>query len=192
MIESRFVVASPGRKKALLYLAECFEGSLLAQQLGAGFIEQGDLRLVTTSIPPAGVDYDTDWSKSSCTQWLVGEITDYLKLSPKSIVLFEDSVSSPSDPYLSKHEHPAFWCYQEKVFWPVIPDRTEQSIGKVMAWSGGTRSIAGFLTLPDNCSLPAGTQLLSHTEFQQMASSITRLVTDVFDGGGYLVWKRTR
>jgi len=34
--------------------------------------------------------------------------------------------------------------------------------------------------------------VLSHIEFQHIASSITRLVTDVFDGGGYMVWERER
>src|ERR1700694_842036 len=121
MIDPRFVVSSPVREKALPYLSDCLKGSLLAQQLGTVFPEQGNLTLVTVSVPPAGVDYFTDWSMSSCTDWLIAEIVDHLKLHLKDIVLFEDIVSSPEDPYLSAQEHPSYWCYQGRLFWPVMP-----------------------------------------------------------------------
>lgn len=193
MIEPRFVVSSPGREKALPYISDGLKGSLLAQQLGTVFPEQGNLTLVTASVPPAGVDYFTDWSKSSCTDWLIGEIADYLKLRPNSIVLFEDIVSSRTDPYLLTHEHPPYWCYQERVFWPVTSKGiTQHTVEQVMAWSAGTRIIAGFSTLSTDCSLPLGTDVLSRIEFQHIAASLTRLVTDVFDGGGYMIWERQR
>lgn len=193
MIDPRFVVSSPSREKALPYISDALKGSLLAQHLGTAFPEQGNLTLVTASVPPAGVDYFTDWSKSSCTDWLTGEIADYLKLRPDSVVLFEDIVSSRTDPYLLTHEHPAYWCYQDRVFWPVTPTGiTLHTVEQVMAWSGGTRTIAGFSTFPTDYSLPLGTHVLSRFEFEHIASSITRLVTDVFDGGGYMVWELVR
>lgn len=191
MIEPQFVVSSPAREKALPYISDCLKGSLLTQQLGTAFPEQGNLTLVTASVPPAGVDYFTDWSKSSSTDWLISEIADYLKLQPKSIVLFEDIVSLPSDTYLSTHECPPYWRYQERVFWPVtLTGNTQHAIAQAMAWSAGFRTIAGFSTFPNDRPLPVGAYWLSPVEFQNIASSITRLVTDVFDGGGYLVWHR--
>lgn len=190
MIRSRFVVSSPDREKALTYLLDCLKGSLLMQQLGTVFPEQGNLTLVSSSTPPVGVDYFTDWSKISCRDWLVDTISDYIKLGPNSIVLFEDLVSSPSDPYLSRNQHPPYWCFQGRIFWPITAESIIQhSVAQVMAWSAGMRTIAGFLTLPDNCSLAIETHLLSPVEFQQIASSVTQMATDVFDGGGYLVWK---
>jgi hypothetical protein len=193
MIEPRFVVSSPSREKALAYIVESLQSSLLAQQLGTVFPEKGALALVTASDPPAGVDYFTDWSKSSCTDWLINEIANYVKFYPNSIVLFEDIVAAPSDPYLSAHDHPPFWCYQGRVFWPVTPSgNTEHTVEQAIAWCAGFRTIAGFSSLPNGVSLPFRTHLLSQTDFQHIASSITRLVTDVFDGGGYMVWERDK
>jgi len=175
------------------YISDRLKCSLFAEQLGAVLVEHGSLRLVTASEPPAGIDYFTDWSKSSCKDWLVDEIVVHMKLYPNAIVLFEDIVSSPTDPHLSAQAHPPYWSHQGRMFWPVVPKGiTPSNVEKVMAWSAGTGTFSVFSTLPSDFTLTLGTHFLSHNEFQHIASSITRLVTDVFDGGGYLVWEREK
>lgn len=193
MIDSRFVVSSPDHETALHYISECLEGSLLVEQLGAVFPEQGNLTVVTASVPPLGVNYFTDCCKSSCTDWLIGVIADFLKLVRNSVVLFEDIITLPSDKYLSGRERPPYWCYQGRVFWPITQKGIMQhTVDQAMTWSAGFRTIAGFSTLATDYSLPVGTHVLSHTEFYHIAASITQVVTDVFDGGGYMIWGRAK
>lgn len=192
MIEPQYIVSSPSRDKALPFISDRLGGlSLLAQHLGSTFPEQGDLTLVTASVPPAGADYFTGWRTSSCSDWLYRDIAHYLTLRPNSIVLFEDFCSSPTDPDMITHEQPPYWCYQERVFWPVTSKGIAlHTVEQVMAWSAGFIIIAGFSTFPTEYSLPLGNHVLSNMEFQHVTSSLTRLVTNVYDGGGYMAWER--
>jgi hypothetical protein len=191
MMDQRFVFSRPEHKTALRYLSACFHSSMLTQQLGTVFPDQGGIALVTGSEPPDGVDYYSDWSNCSCTDWLIDEVVGYLQQSSGSIVLFEDTVSSPFDPYLTAKEHPPCWSYHERLFWPVTSvGVTYHNAEQAIAWAAGRRIIGAFSNWPGGFPLPLGSHLLSDSEFRHIGSSINKLVTNVYDDGGYMVWKR--
>jgi hypothetical protein len=191
MMEPAVVFSTVERDKALAYLVDCLKGSPLVERLGVVFPECGDVTLVTATEPPPGQDFFSGWGSSSCGQWLIEEIVRYQQDTPDSLVLFEDIVSRPSDSYLKNHQHPPFWCYGERVFWPVLPgEANRHSAQQAMAWSAGMRTIAIFSRLPAGFPLPTGTLVLSGEAVEQIASSLSRLVTDVFDGEGFVDWRR--
>jgi hypothetical protein len=185
------VITSPNRERALAYLVECLSGSPLVRRLGAVFPECGDVTLITASEPPAGQDFFSGWGGASCSDWLIEEVIRYLKRTPNGLVLFEDPVSSPSDPYLATHEHPPYWCYGDRVYWPVLAAGANyHTAEQAMAWSAGMRVIVAFSRLPREIPLSSGPLVFSDQALQEVASSLTRLVTDVFDWEGYMVWQR--
>lgn len=189
MTGSQVVMSLPARHEAVDYVSEILEYSPLALRAGRGFLEHGSITLVTASNPPSEIDYSSDLCIPSCADWLIDNVVDYLKQSHESVVLFEDIVSSPSDAYFRAHDHPPYWCYQDRVFWPAKRiEATHHTVGQVMSWSGGFRVIAWFSRFVGDTTALSDSRVLSHTEMQQIASSISRVVTDVFGGGGYLVW----
>lgn len=191
MSDCEFFRTRPTREHAAIHIVDRFKESLLLQQLGTTFPNQGDLTLVTTSTIPKNLDYFSDYSMPSCTPWLVNEVANYCKQSPNAVVICEDMVSLPSDPYILTHEHPPFWQYREKLFWPVGSMSVRQfPVEEVIAWSNAP-IVAGFVFLQVDGLLPLNTRLLSLTEFEILCLSMTKLVTQVFDGGGWLVWEKT-
>jgi hypothetical protein len=195
MNEPAVVVSSPEREKALAYLADYLQGSPLVEGLGTAALssECGGITLVTASEPPPGQDFSSGWGgkRTPCEQWLVTEIIRYLRDTPKSLVLLEDIVSSPSDPNLTAREHPPFWCYNNTVYWPISQAGADpHTVEQAMAWAVARRELVAFTKLPIDLPAPSGALSLSGEVFRQIVSSITRLVTDVFDWEGYMVWQR--
>ena len=180
---------------ALAYLDESLQGSLLVNQLGIASFhsECGVIDLITDSTPPVGHDFFTGWGGQArpCDDWLIQETLDYLRNDSDAVVLFEDVVSSPSDPYLCRHPHPVYWQYHNRILWPVVTSSADyHSVEQAMAWSASIRTIVIFSRLPSDFSFPIGSQELPDRVFQHIATSIVRLMTDIFDGEGYMVWCR--
>lgn len=189
MSQKQFVETIPERETALHYFFERMPSGLLGQSPGAICGESGKLTLVTASEPPTGVDYDTDWSTSTCNEWLFAEILDYVATSPASVVIFQDPVTSPSDGFLNSLDRPPYWTCQETVFWPVTSAiLSKYSIEQVMAWSAGMLVVVAFAKMVNDKTSAVADRALSFTDLQQIAASTNRVAVSVFDGGGYLVW----
>jgi hypothetical protein len=65
----------------------------------------------------------------------------------------------------------------------------DQNVEETMAWAAPIRVIA-LTRIPPELTEDLGTIDLSDQQFRQIASSIERLVIDVFDGEGFMVWER--
>jgi hypothetical protein len=187
MIQPSLTFSSPERAKAVSYLVDYGKGRPLVEALGRVFPETGEVTLVTAGDPPEE-DYFSDLGRPSCTDWLIEEISRYLRETPLGLFLFEDLVSTPSDPGLARGNPPPYWTYRNRVFWPVTPDRANyETVEQALAWAA-PRAIGAFTILPRSISRSSGPVALSEEEFQTIASSTSRIVVEVFDGGGFMIW----
>jgi hypothetical protein len=189
------VISSPEKEKALEYLALNLQGSLLLEALGPSVLktECNRIFLVTASDPPPTQDWASGWGAKATLgeDWLIAEVLQYLQSNANGVVLFEDLVSLPGDPGLGSDKCPPLWVFEKRIFWPVLADGADYAtVEKALAWSAAFRKIIGFATLPSRSSPTLETKVLSESVFRPLASSITRLVTDIFDGEGFMVWER--
>lgn len=180
---------------AFAYLKESMETSPMARAVGIERLQGANslLRLVTFGSPPAGSCLSSEWGGRSgpCEEWLVDEATGYTEASMDAIVLFEDMTSSPSDPYLVERKHPDFWIYGGKLFWPASARfGGGEHIEAALSWSASRRITAWFTTVLAELLPPHGFPRLSEESFSFLASHVSRLVTTVFDGEGFIVWER--
>lgn len=193
MSRATVTIRSPDRAKAVAYLVNHLQGSPLMERLAlpTSSLERGNFFLVTTSEPPRELDFLVSWGGNTIppTNWLVQEIILHLSISSNSLVLLEDSNSSPNDPYLRTQEHPPIWSYQNTIYWPILKAEAPDKVEQVMAWAAGWRELITFTKRPTCWTAQLESVVLPEKAIQQMASSTTRLVTDVFDGEGFLVWE---
>ena len=185
--------SSPNVSEAIAYLEEHIGDSRILEQLGTGppLAEMGTLRIVTASPFPPLADLRAQFGGKTgpCEKWLVQKAVDYLSCSLDHLVLFEDPVSAPTDSFALERNHPPFWTYEGRVYWPVLTDDVE-SIERSKSWVAGFRDIVFFARLPFDRSSASCDRQLSEQEFGAIASSVTWIVTDVFRGQGYLEWQR--
>jgi hypothetical protein len=196
-------VSTPNAPAALAYLRQRVDDSRLIEQLGAAFLSSqcGTISLVTTSTPPLN-RFDSGFSGESgpCTDWLIQEAISHLQSAPNAVILFEDPISSASDPYdvslasdpfLAGREHPPYWRYMDRLFWPALPGHADyRTVAQQKAWAAGFRQMIHFTKVPPHLESAFEIRLLSQEELAVVASSLQIIVTDVFDGDGYMQWRR--
>ncbi len=179
----------------LAYLIKHLQDSRLVEYLGSNVLnsEFDYIATVTASEPPHEQRFASSFGGKvePCKTWLIQEVISYLQNVPNAAVLFEDPVSLPSDTVLASREHPPFWHHKDRVFWPVLPFQANHyNVEQAMSWAAGMREIAFFCLVPENLLRSLELRLLSDEDITSIASTITRIVTDVFDGEGYIVWNR--
>ena len=189
------IVLTADREKALEYLENWLDVSPLVRQLGLGRLssECGRLELVCGSTPPPSQDYSSGWGADGTltTPWLTRQILDCLEHSPDSLVLLEDISSSPSDTFLTTRTHPPYLSFNGRVFWPIFDSiANADSIEKIRSWCAAFREIVIFTKFPVQLSRPLETSMLFEKAFESIAFTTSRIITDVFDGEGYLDWHR--
>ena len=183
-------------KAALDYLVFRVEGNgAIATRFGIPtlYAECAGIDLVTSSAPPLNQDFFIAWGGEAgpCEEWLINEVLEFLAYDPRHVVLFDDYCSSPSDPGLMIREHPPFWSYRERILWPVTCESANNdSVEQAMIWAPGMYSIVNFCRLPTGLPSTMESRSLSDRDFVEIATSLNFLATDVFDGGGFMVWKR--
>lgn len=188
-------VLTADREIALEYLENWLDVSPLVQQLGLHRLssECGRLELVCGSTPPPNQDYSLGWGQDGTltTSWLNRQILDDLDHSPDSLVLLEDISSSPSDTFLTTRSHPPYLSFNGRVFWPIFDSISNaDTVESAQSWCAAFRKIIIFTEFPIQLSRPLETSMLDEEAFESIASTTTRIVTDIFDGEGYLDWQR--
>jgi hypothetical protein len=124
-------------------------------------------------------------------RWLTEKAVSYLRSDKNSVVLFEDPISSSSDPYLRTREHPSFWEFDGRIFWPVLSaDANAADVERIKSWAAGFRDIVFFSKAPPSLISDSGTRLLSREQFSSLAAAFDCIITDIFHGEGYIEWGR--
>jgi hypothetical protein len=183
---------------ALPYLIERVSVSCVVESLGVDVIEKecGVITVVTSPTAPTHYDFNSGWGGggiSACHDWLTGTVISYLRANPNGVVLFEDIVSSPTDRVIQDHAHPPYWCFEGRVFWPVVrTNAVFEGVRQAMSWAAARIEIILFSKRAVPATTGLQTRLLSSDELQAIASSVTSLITDVYDWEGYMVWTRQR
>jgi hypothetical protein len=188
------IFSKPEIAAALAYLVEHIDDSRIVEYLGADFLtsECDVISIITALSPPPQRAFDSGiGGGAGITDWLIQDVISYLQSTPDGIVLFEDFNSSPSGLYLNTHKHPPFWHYKGRLFWPVLPDRISyEDVEEPKSWAASRRELIFFTTLPRNLLPGYETHELSIEVFGSMASSVKKIVTDIYDGEGFLEWRR--
>jgi hypothetical protein len=122
---------------------------------------------------------------------LIQKAISHLRSAPNAAVLFEDPVSLSSDAGLARRNPPPLWEFGSRIFWPVLSTQADPgSVERARDWVAGFREIVCFVEVPRGLALRLESRVLSQEEFGFIASSLRSLVTDVFDGEGYMEWLR--
>ena len=195
MIKTPAIISEVDTSAALGYLLKHVSDSRFVEYLARdALISECENISVVASLPcPRDAKYDAPIGGpvGSSGLWLREAAVAYLRGTPDGVVLGEDLVSLPSDPGLAKRDHPPFWCYEDRLFWPVLPsEATCDAIAQMMSWAASMREVVCFSKVPYKHNLALETRFLTQEEFVTIASSIKSLVTDVFDGEGYMIWNR--
>ncbi len=195
MNKSSIIISEADPAIALDYLVEHVADSRLVQYLGrdAFVSECENISIVTSSPYPreAKLGSSVGGLAEPCRLWLIQEAVAYLQRTSDGVVLVEDLNSLPSDPYLAKRDHPPFWHYEGRLFWPILPPEANcHAVEQMMGWATAMREVVCFSRVPYMLNLALETRSLAQDEFVFIASSLKSIVTDVFDGEGYLEWVR--
>jgi hypothetical protein len=195
MNKPSIIISRADSSIALGYLAGHLADSRIVQYLGRDTLtsECETISIVTSSPHPGGARLDSGFGGQAapCTAWLIQEAISYLQRTSDGVVLFEDLNSLPTDPYLTKRDHPFFWHYGDRLFWPVTALAADsRAVEQAKNWAGAMREVACFSKVPHNLNSVFETRSLTQDEFGFIASSLRAVVTDVFDGEGYIEWNR--
>ena len=195
MNKSSMIISTVDPTIALDYLVEHLADSRFVQYLGRDTLtsECEDISIVTSSPHPRDARFNSGFGglAEPCRLWLIQEAISYLQTTSESVALFEDLNSSPSDLYLTKRDHPPFWHHEGRLFWPVLPLKANpRAVEQAKNWAAAMREAVCFSKLPHNMGPAWETRSLTAGEFAFIASSLKCIVTDVFDGEGYMVWNR--
>ena len=195
MIKSPAINSEADTGTALGYLLEHVADSRLVQYLGRDALTSECKKIsVVASLPcPCDAKYGSSIGgiAEPSRLWLIQEAVVYLQGTSDGVVLVEDLNSLPSDSYLANCDHPPFWCYEGRIFWPILPpEATCHAIEQIMGWATGMREVVCFSKVPYKLNLAPETRSLAQDEFVFIASSLKSIVTDVFDGEGYMNWNR--
>ena len=195
MIRTPAINSAADTGTAIAYLLEHAADSRLVQYLGQdALISECESISVVASLPcPREAKYGSPIGGKAepGRLWLIQEAAAYLQETSNGVVLIEDLNSLPSDPYLTKRDHPPFWCYDDRIFWPILPpEATCHAIEQMMGWATAMREFVCFSRVPYKLNLASETRSLTQDEFIFIASSLKTIVTDVFDGEGYMKWYR--
>ena len=195
MIRPPAIISEADTGTAIGYLLEHVGDSRFVESLGRdALISECENISVVASLPcPRDAKYGATiggLAKPS-RLWLVQEAVRYLQGASDGVVLVEDLNSLPSDPYLTNRDHPPFWCYGDRIFWPILPpEATCHAVVKMMDWATAMREVVCFSKVPHKLNLAAEMRSLTQGEFAALASSLNSIVTNVFDGEGYMKWDR--
>ena len=153
-----------------------------------------NISLMTSPVaPPPDQDFNAGWggSRLAPDDWLTDYTVSYVNASTNVLVLFEDLVSTPSDPVLATSSHPNYWYFEETLFWPTIAAAADrETVTQMKSWAAAINEIVILAKLPASLNGVATTRELSKVEMSEIAASITHVVTDVYDGEGYMIWER--
>lgn len=186
------IAMPPTRPGAAEYLRSWLDISPLASDIGLHRILDTDVILHCNSIPPEDYDYELAYSRddSLCSDWLRTEIANHLNANCDSLVMLEDTVSAPSDPFLLRNEHPIYWSFKDRMFWPVLGSGMQlEQIESIESWMSSFRQIVFFSRLPSSLKLPDASGEISGEALSSIGKLTTRIMTDVFRGNGYLEWR---
>ena len=153
------------------------------------------IELTCLSNPPPNEDfsYDAIGDREPIVLWLFDEILEYLQNSQSGLVLLEDIVSEPDEKFYKTHPPPPYLFLEDEVFWPIYDyDSGRAHIEEIKSWCGAFQEIYLFTEKYSGFSLPLKTTGLCKEKSNEISSSITRIIVKVFQGGGYLDWKRSR
>jgi hypothetical protein len=189
------IITTPDLTAALEYLWQHLNDNPLITLLGSEFLvhQCRSVTTVTTMEPRSRVDFSKaiGGTMEPCYKWFDQRALSFLEKTADGVVLFGDFVSSPIDPVLETRKHPPFWQYENRLFWPVVSMEASQThVREAQAWAAAMREMACFCRAPDHLRSNFVTRNLTVEEFRTMAFSVTSIVTDVFDGEGYMEWRR--
>lgn len=195
MIRTPAVNSPTDKGAALGYLLEHVADSRFVQYLGRDTLvsECESMSVVASLHCPRDAKYGSAIGgiAEPSRLWLIQEAVSYLQGTSDGVVLVEDLNSLPNDPCLANRDHPLFWCYEKRIFWPILPpEATCHAIEQMMGWAAGMREVVCFSRVPYELNSAAETRPLTQDEFIFIASSMKTIVTDVFDGEGYMKWSR--
>jgi hypothetical protein len=106
---------------------------------------------------------------------------------PMCEVLFQDTMSRPSDPatnFEPKHRKVAIG---EEVYWNLKAPTAEKEIYTVMNWGSPNPYSAFFRRSADKADTPP---TIVYDDLKQIASEIVGIATDAFDATSFVVWWR--
>jgi len=189
------ILSTPDTNEALRYLTRHISDSRLIERIGTDVLatECDHISVVSSLQPLPGVGFDSsiDGKSGPVKLWLAERVMSYLCHGPTALVLFEDPISSPNDEFLNRQKHPPFWHHNGRIFWPVTTRVADYDyVERAMASVAGFRQIALFVESPFVADATLETRSLSPEEFEFIALSLRRIITDVYDQEGYLEWCR--
>jgi hypothetical protein len=192
---------------ALPYLVHRLGGSLLVKHLGEHVLTDECLSVTVVTLPglPPGQPFDSGWTTDpnpcrsglvragsvEVEEWFFSRIQDYLHADASNLVLFADIVDRSSDPDASSGAAGPAWWIEEYAHWPIGPSMADHAtIEKWYAWRVSIRDLIAFCRFPTRHVIPFEDTALSNDQADEVASTISSLVIDVYDGEGYMVWNR--
>ena len=190
------IEAEAERARTLAFMAKRVDWKVLFGCLGRRAFEDECLEIKIVCSPglPPGQEYRFGWlgHRSDAEEWLFAEICRHLEARAGNLVVIEDPCGHPSDPGLTSGAVSPPWFYRERVLWPITVEYANvASLGKIFAWGDTWCARTNRVFPPLGCGASASTDhVVSDELLRDIGSSMTRLVTDVFDGEGYLVWER--
>jgi hypothetical protein len=118
---------------------------------------------------------------------MVSFMEDYVKGSSEAVILVEDGVATPDDPFLAKMETPRVWTSADAtVYW--YADR-DTGVEHLLRWAWDFWSLFVFTSLSGPMRLSPRLTLTT-VELDVFAGQIQHLAVPAFDFEGFVVWTR--
>lgn len=151
----------------------------------------GDGHVTVFPFPTANAQ--REGSRRAC-RWLIDQAIQYLNTAGQPVVLFEDLIARPGDPWLhdATLERPRYWSFGDGVFWPVKTGSNAAGVEQALWARAGFRTIVAFTAGTHDDIRPEVDLELTEEQFQQFGASATRLIADLWDGEwqGFVSWER--
>lgn len=178
----------PNRIVGEQYLLESFEGSPIIERMSNIFPKEGNLLIASHSMPPPSLDLLSDWETHPCGDWIVKRIQSFCSRTKNGVVLSEDIEPISVDKNVDRPDggEPA---NQRRLYWPITAiDCLAEDIEQVLSLRSTFRLRLFFAILDIKCHEVDVGSVVNTDNIGAIADSVTEVITDVYQGAGYIVW----
>lgn len=183
--------------RAIGYLLAHVKGSVLAELLGQSIIKD-ECETVAVVVPesrpvPSEYNQGIGGGANAVHEWLAACIFQYVHSDERCYVLLEDSVSIRGDHALAGNRPSPILYFENGIIWPVGHSvQSVEQVDTILKWACGYRDVVMFTEASAAIRNYREDVSLTKDDLNAIVSNTNRLITDAFDGDGYVMWKRRR
>ena len=130
------------------------------------------------------------WKKlgSQTDVWLASQIRSFLSDENKRIIVFENALARPNDPWLARRQSQIFTFKEEVYHFLLRKDAEKRKIRKAIRDATSHLFIGIMSSVLSDACLPQQRQVLTADELRGFAERTESIVVGAYDYEGYVIW----